>query len=259
MRDPATAEGRIGVGAISAQDRLPGQCEREGDRPSTAHLPRATTTGPAPSLGDPLTVGVTHATVVPRGSPGRAPAKRRHTVGRVRARSPSSPEPHAARAAATRSGWPQEGADIIAVDLCAGRRRPCRTRGDDRGRPRRDGQAGRGARPADRRPRGRRPRPRRAAGRASTRASPQLGRLDIVCANAGIGTSAPAMELSRGDWQRHDRRQPDRRLEDGQGRGPAPDRRAAAAARSSSPVRPRAASHSRTSGTTSRPSTAWSG
>ena len=40
-------------------------------------------------------------------------------AGRRRGRSPSSPAPPAARAAATRSGWPQEGADIIAVDICA--------------------------------------------------------------------------------------------------------------------------------------------
>ena len=61
----------------------------------------------------------------------------------------------------------------------------------------------------------------------------QLGRLDIVSANAGHRLlAAPGGRARRGDLAGHDRRQPDRGVAHRQGGHPAPGARAAAAARS---------------------------
>ena len=56
----------------------------------------------------------------------------------------------------------------------------------------------------------------------------QLGRLDIVSANAGIFSFATMADLDDDDLAGHDRRQPDRRVAHGQGGHPAPARRRAA-------------------------------
>ena len=54
----------------------------------------------------------------------------------------------------------------------------------------------------------------------------QLGRLDIVVANAGIGTTGVKLhKMRRGPLAGDDRRQPQRRVEDREGRRPAPARR----------------------------------
>ena len=103
-----------------------------------------------------------------------------------RARSPSSPARPAARAAATRSGSPQEGADIIAVDICQqidAVSYPMSTPRTSR-RPRSQVEA---LGPADRRRAGRRPRLGRVAAGVRRRASAEFGPVDIVLANAGIG------------------------------------------------------------------------
>ena len=125
-----------------------------------------------------------------------------------------------------------------------------------RGRPGRDGQGRGGAGPPDHRDPGRRAGRRRAQGGAWTTAWPQLGHLDIVCANAGICT---VQALGRGDpggLAGHPGHQPDRRVEHDGGRRPAPDRRRAAG-RSSAPARPRASRACPSWPRTWRPSTAW--
>ena len=117
----------------------------------------------------------------------------------------------------------EEGADIIAVDICRDyddRRLP----DGHRGRPGRDGQGGRGPGPADRRRAGRRPRRRRAQGRASTRASPSSASWTSSSANAGICTDPGLGRGHPGGLAGHHRHQPDRRLEHHGGRRPAPDR-----------------------------------
>ena len=78
-----------------------------------------------------------------------------------------------------------EGADIIAIDVCAefdSTDYPGSTADDLRD----DGQTGRGPGPPDPGAPGRRSRPRRRATRWSPRAFEEFGRLDIVIANAGI-------------------------------------------------------------------------
>ena len=53
----------------------------------------------------------------------------------------------------------------------------------------------------------------------------QLGRLDIIVANAGIGNGGDTLDkTSEEDWTGHDRHQPERRVEDGESRCPASDR-----------------------------------
>ena len=114
----------------------------------------------------------------------------------------------------------QEGADIIAIDL-AGQIDTVPYADVDAGGPRR--------RPS------RRSRhsiaassPRRPTSATSTGVKAavddgvaQLGRLDIVVANAGIFSFGTLEELTERGLERHDRRQPDRRLAHRQGRGPA--------------------------------------
>ena len=83
----------------------------------------------------------------------------------------------------------------------------------------------------------------------------QLGRLDIVVANAGIGTTGVKLHKMREDiWDETIDINLGRRVEDGQGRGSAPARRRQAA-RSSSPVRSAAPRPTRRSATTSPPNT----
>ena len=55
----------------------------------------------------------------------------------------------------------------------------------------------------------------------------ELGGLDAVVANAGIAELRPRLGARRGHLAGHDRRQPDRRLAHRQGRDPAPGRRRA--------------------------------
>ena len=95
----------------------------------------------------------------------------------------------------------QEGADIIAVDICQPFADSPAPTGDARG-PRGDGRPGQGAGPADRHRRGRRPRLTTRSRRPSTAASSELGRLDIVVANAGIGTVGTRLDRMKEDiWQ----------------------------------------------------------
>ena len=93
----------------------------------------------------------------------------------------------------------EEGADIIAIDIC-GQVDSRAVRDGDRGRPGRDGQGGRGAGPADRR----RPRPTSATRRVKAALDDgvaQLGRLDIVAANAGIFSFGAGRRADGADWQ----------------------------------------------------------
>ena len=96
----------------------------------------------------------------------------------------------------------QEGADIIAVDICGSPvEQPVDSTGDAR-RPRRDRRAGQG-------PGSTRLSPRRSTSATSTRwqsavagGVEQLGRLDIVVANAGIGTSGDTLDqMDETRWQ----------------------------------------------------------
>jgi NAD(P)-dependent dehydrogenase (short-subunit alcohol dehydrogenase family) len=90
----------------------------------------------------------------------------------------------------------QEGADIIAFDVCRHAAHGGLQDGDAGG-PQGDREAGRGPRPADHRPRGRRARRRRRAGVVEEGVA-ELGRLDIVSANAGIASVRPR---TRGRWR----------------------------------------------------------
>ena len=104
-----------------------------------------------------------------------------------RARSPSSAVPLAVRAAATRCGWPRK-APTSSRSTSARRSTTWTYPALDTGRSRRDRRPGQGAEPADRTPP-------RSTSVTTTRSRPlvdsgveQLGRLDIIVANAGIGT-----------------------------------------------------------------------
>ena len=93
-----------------------------------------------------------------------------------------------------------------------------------RGRPGRDGQAGRGARPADRRQQGRRPRLRGAEGGRRRRRGPARPARHRLRQRRHRLLAAALWELDDDSLADDDRHQPDRRLAHRQGRDPAPDR-----------------------------------
>ncbi len=198
-------------------DRVPAR------QPQTRRTRRSATACPATCAAAPAT----RASWPPsaRRPPSTINARRRGNRAcqeESKARSPSSPAPAAARAAATRCGWPQEGADIIAIDIChdvegalpmatpddlaetvklveAQDRRIIATQADVR-----DFDALKAA--VD-------------AGVA------ELGRLDIVVANAGIASiGGTVQDMSAGQLAEHHRHQPDRPVEHRPGGHPAPDR-----------------------------------
>ena len=153
----------------------------------------------------------------------------------------------------------QEGADIIAVDLCAGidtvvGKYPPATREDldqtvveveklDRRVV---------ARVAD-------VRDQAALDAAVAAGVAELGRLDGVVANAGIASYGRALGARRGDVAGHARRQPHRRLAHREGRDPAAHRRRSRRGDGVHQLDRRASRASSRSATTSRPSTGSSG
>ena len=73
-------------------------------------------------------------------------------------------------------------------------------RAADARRPRRDGAAGRGPRPADRRPAGRRARPARRSTRSCRRGSPSSATSTSSARTRASGRSAPALEIDEETW-----------------------------------------------------------
>ena len=179
-RTPAPVRGQPSAGARSA---IPATqtLRREPAGRCTTGLARAAPDRPAAGQQEP---GIDPP---PRRETGRETTSEGDVSSR--ARSPSSPARPAAGPQPRRSGWPQEGADIIAVDSA----RQIETVGypmATAGGPGRDRQGGRGARPADRRHQAD-VRDVAALKAAVDDGVAQLGRLDIVCANAGICPCRP--------------------------------------------------------------------
>ena len=153
---------------------------------SASSLPVLRPSGSLRSADDALWVGPDHALSV--GEQLQLPhrhltLKGRRTMGRVEGKVAFITGAARGQGRVMPSGWPQEGADIIAVDICqdvSSRAVP----GGQRERPGRDREAGRATRPPDRRR------------HADVRDLRALQAVDEVCPSSATSTSSPPTPAS---------------------------------------------------------------